>query len=46
MGEQLHIHPLIVHFPAALFITALGLEVLSLLFKKNYCTKLPCAIIS
>jgi uncharacterized membrane protein len=29
------IHPLIVHFPIALFITALGLEILSLIFKKE-----------
>jgi uncharacterized membrane protein len=32
---HLHLHPLIVHFPIALFITALGAEILSLIFKKN-----------
>ncbi len=31
----MHIHPIIVHFPIALFITALGLEILSLIFKKE-----------
>lgn len=35
MGEHFHIHPLVVHFPIALFISALGLEILSLLFKKE-----------
>lgn len=32
---HLHLHPLIVHFPIALFITALGAEILSLIFKKD-----------
>lgn len=30
-----HLHPIIVHFPIALFITAFGLEILSLVFKKE-----------
>lgn len=30
-----HIHPIMVHFPIALFISALGLEVLSIIFKKE-----------
>lgn len=30
-----HIHPIIVHFPIALFISAFGLEILSLIFKKD-----------
>lgn len=29
-----HLHPMVVHFPVALFITALGFDVLSLIFKK------------
>ena len=28
-------HPMVVHFPIALFISALGVEVLSLVFKKD-----------
>ena len=35
MIGHLHLHPLIVHFPIALFITALGIEILSLIFKKE-----------
>ncbi len=35
MEHHFHLHPLIVHFPIALFITAFGLEVLSLIFKKE-----------
>lgn len=35
MGHHFHLHPLIVHFPIALFISALGLEILSLIFKKE-----------
>jgi len=30
-----HLHPMIVHFPIALFITALGLDVCSFIFKKK-----------
>jgi len=30
-----HLHPMTVHFPIALFMTALGLDVLSLIFKKE-----------
>ena len=29
------LHPMVVHFPIALFITALGLEVASIVFKKE-----------
>lgn len=29
------IHPRIVHFPIALFITALGLEIISIIFRKD-----------
>ncbi len=32
---HIHIHPILVHFPIALFISALGLEILSLLLKKK-----------
>jgi len=32
---EIHLHPIIVHFPVALFLTAAGLEVLSLIFKKE-----------
>lgn len=35
MGHHFHLHPLIVHFPIALFITALGSEILSLISKKD-----------
>ena len=35
MEHHLHLHPLIVHFPIALFITAFGLEILSLILKKE-----------
>ena len=35
MGGHFHLHPIIVHFPIALFITAFGLEILSLLFKRE-----------
>jgi len=35
MFEHFHLHPLVVHFPIALFIAALGLEILGLLFKKE-----------
>jgi uncharacterized membrane protein len=30
---SIHLHPMLVHFPIALFLTALALEVLSLIFK-------------
>ncbi len=30
-----HLHALVIHFPIALFITALGLDLMSLLFKKD-----------
>jgi len=30
-----HLHPMVVHFPIALFITALGLDVVSLIVKKQ-----------
>ena len=32
---QLHLHPMVVHFPIALFISALGLEILSLILRKE-----------
>lgn len=35
MLAHIHLHPIIVHFPIALFITALGLECLSLILKKE-----------
>ena len=35
MGEHFHLHPLVVHFPIALFITALVTEILSILLKKE-----------
>lgn len=35
MLPHIHLHPIIVHFPIALFISALGLEALSLIFKKE-----------
>ncbi len=35
MSIPFHLHPVIVHFPIALFISALGLEILSLIFKKE-----------
>lgn len=35
MEHHFHLHPLIVHFPIALFITAFGIEVLSLIFNKE-----------
>ena len=34
MGE-IHLHPMVVHFPIALFISALGFEMLSLILKKE-----------
>lgn len=33
--DQFHIHPILVHFPIALFISALGLEALAIIFKKD-----------
>lgn len=30
-----HLHPIVVHFPIALFISAFGMEISSLLFKKE-----------
>ncbi len=33
---QFHVHPILVHFPIALFISALGLEMLAIVFKKEY----------
>ncbi len=35
MEHSFHLHPIIVHFPIALFVTAFGLELLSLVFKKE-----------
>ena len=35
MGQHFQLHPLIVHFPVALFITALGMEALCLISKKE-----------
>lgn len=35
MEHHFHIHPLVVHFPIALFITALGCEILSRFFKRE-----------
>ena len=32
---DLHIHPMVVHFPIALFMSALVLEILSLILKKD-----------
>jgi uncharacterized membrane protein len=32
---HLHWHPMLVHFPVALFVCALGLEAVSLIFKKE-----------
>lgn len=32
---QFHIHPILVHFPIALFISAMGLEILAVVFKKE-----------
>ncbi|MCQ9208487.1 MAG: hypothetical protein NG712_03825 [Omnitrophica bacterium] len=32
---DIHLHPIIVHFPIALLVSALGLEILSLIFKKE-----------
>ena len=32
---HLHLHPIVVHFPIALLLTAFGVEILSLLFKKE-----------
>ena len=34
-GFLIPLHPKVVHFPIALFVTAFGLEVLSLISKKN-----------
>lgn len=33
--SQFHIHPILVHFPIALFISALGLEMLAFAFKRE-----------
>ena len=33
---SIHLHPMVVHFPIALFVTALGFDLLSLLFKKPH----------
>ena len=35
MPTNLHIHPILVHFPIALFVSAMGLEVLAIVFKKD-----------
>ena len=35
MAHSLHLHPMLVHFPIALFIGALGFEIVSLIFKKD-----------
>lgn len=32
---QFHFHPILVHFPIALFISAMGLEILAIVFKKE-----------
>ena len=34
-GVDIPLHPMVVHFPIALFISALGLEILSLILKKE-----------
>lgn len=39
MLAHIHIHPIIVHFPIALFISAMGCEVLGLVFKKEILRK-------
>lgn len=39
MLAHIHLHPIIVHFPIALFISAMGLEVLGLVFKKEILRK-------
>ena len=33
--SDLHVHPMVVHFPVALFISALGMEICSLICKKD-----------
>ena len=33
--SEIPLHPMLVHFPIALFITAFGLEILSWIFKKD-----------
>lgn len=33
--EEIHFHPMLVHFPIALFVGALGMEILSALFKRE-----------
>ena len=35
LAHSLHLHPMLVHFPIALFISALGFEAASLIFKKE-----------
>lgn len=35
MLTHIHLHPIAAHFPIALFITALGLEILSLILKNE-----------
>lgn len=35
IAEQFHLHPILVHFPIALFISAMGLETLAIVFKKE-----------
>lgn len=35
MIEHFHLHPVVVHFPIALFITGLGLEIVAIGFKKE-----------
>lgn len=33
--EEFHIHPILVHFPIALFISAFGLQLIAIIFKKE-----------
>lgn len=33
--EEIHFHPMLVHFPIALFVGALGMEILSVLFRRE-----------
>lgn len=42
MGQHFYFHPLIVHFPVALFITALGMEALSRILKKEALHQAAC----
>lgn len=53
--EPFHLHPLVVHFPIALFISAVGLETAGLLLKKeslrrvafcNYLLAIPFSVLA